>query len=97
MPTISAPAASASVGQAASLGTLSVPPSWAETLSAAPVTPAGAVAVPEAQLSAVPAAANGGCQLSRLPLGGMVGREADGAVQRVGVRSSVIPHSPMGG
>ncbi|WP_181026042.1 hypothetical protein [Mycobacterium kansasii] len=33
----------------------------------------------------------------QLPLGGMVGREADGPVQRVGVRSSVIPHSPMGG
>lgn len=96
VPAISGPAASASVGQAASLGTLSVPPSWAETLSAAPVTPAGAVAVPEAQAGAVPAAANG-ATLSRLPLGGMVGREADGAVQRVGVRSSVIPHSPMGG
>ncbi|EUA11178.1 polymorphic PE/PPE family protein [Mycobacterium kansasii 732] len=59
------------------------------------------MAVPEAQVGAVPAAANG-ASLSRLPLGGMVGREADGAVQRVGVRSSVIPHTviphtPMGG
>ncbi|VBA61043.1 PPE family protein [Mycobacterium attenuatum] len=96
VPAITSPAASASLGQASSLGTLSVPPSWAEALSTAPVTPAGAVALPEGQFGAVPAAAHG-ATVSKLPLGGMVGREADGAVQRVGVRSSVIPRSPMGG
>jgi len=35
--------------------------------------------------------------ISKLPLGGMVGRESDGAVQRIGFRSSLIPRSPLAG
>jgi len=30
-------------------------------------------------------------------LGGMVGRESDGAAQRIGFRASVIPRSPVAG
>jgi PPE-repeat protein len=89
-------AASASVGQAGSLGTLSVPPGWAQAVSAvtplpafdANVTPGGSGATPS------PAA---GTAVSKLPLGGMVGRESDGAAQRIGFRASVIPHSPVAG
>jgi len=35
--------------------------------------------------------------ISKLPLGGMVGRESDGAVQRIGFRPSPIPRSPVAG
>jgi PPE-repeat protein len=88
--------ASASIGQATSLGTLSVPPSWANALSVAPpesvlganVVPAGWGAAP-----AAPSAAG----VSKLPLGGMIGRESEGAVQRVGFRTSLIPRSPVAG
>ncbi len=73
-----------------------VPPSWAEALSVRPMTLAGAMALPGAHLGAAPVAASG-AGVSKLPMAGMVGREADGVVQRVGFRSSVIPHSPMAG
>ncbi|MGO9383318.1 MAG: PPE family protein [Mycobacterium sp.] len=88
--------ASAGVGHAASLGTLSVPPSWAEAVSSvtplptldANVMPGGWGAAPS------PTTATG---ISKLPLGGMVGRESDGAVQRIGFRTSLIPRSPVAG
>jgi PPE-repeat protein len=89
--------ASASLGQAASLGTLSVPPSWADTLSvAAPAPILGANVMPGTQLGAMPSAASG-AGVSKLPLGGMVGRESEGAVQRIGFRASLIPRSPVAG
>jgi hypothetical protein len=88
--------ASASFGDATSLGTLSVPPSWADALS---------VAAPEPVLDAnvVPggwgtmSSPTSGAGVSKMPLGGMVGRESLGAVQRVGFRSSLIPRSPVAG
>ncbi len=89
--------ASAGVGQAASLGTLSVPPSWADTVSSvtplpaaldANVMPGGWGAAP------TPSAATG---VSKLPLGAMVGRESEGAVHRIGFRPSLIPRSPVAG
>ncbi len=90
--------ASAGIGQAASLGTLSVPPSWAETVSSvtplpaldANVMPGGWGAAPTPSLAT-------GTGISKLPLGGMVGRESDGAVHRIGFRSSLIPRSPVAG
>ncbi len=90
--------ASAGVGHAASLGTLSVPPSWADAVSSvtplpaldANVMPGGWGAGPT---PSVPTATG----ISKLPLGGMVGRESDGAVQRIGFRSSLIPRSPVAG
>lgn len=87
--------AAAGVGQASSLSTLSVPPSWAATVSS--VTPLQALhssALPGG-LAAGPASP--GPTVSKLPLGGMVGRESESAVQRVGLRVSLIPHSPMAG
>ncbi|ORW96356.1 hypothetical protein AWC27_05595 [Mycobacterium szulgai] len=96
LPGLGAPAASASVGQAAALGTLSVPPSWAEALSAGSVTPVGAVGLPATDAGVAPAAASS-TTVSKLPLGGMVGREAGGGAERLGVRPTVIPHSPMAG
>ena len=90
--------ASAGVGQAASLGTLSVPPSWADAVSS--VTPLPPHSTPTSCRAA--GARHRRRQrrrpaISKLPLGGMVGRESDGAVQRIGFRSSLIPRSPVAG
>ncbi|OMC30097.1 PPE family protein [Mycobacterium colombiense] len=88
--------ASVSVGQASALSTLSVPPSWAATVSS--VTPLQAFhggAMPGGWAAAP--APSPGATVSKLPLGGMVGRESEGAVQRVGLRVSLIPHSPVAG
>jgi len=86
--------ASASVGQAASLGTLSVPRSWAEAVSSVTPLPILDANAAPGGWGAGPASA-AGSTISKLPLGGMVGRESEGAVQRVGFRASVIPRSPM--
>jgi len=84
----------ASVGQAASLGTLSVPPSWAEAVSSVTPLPILDANPAPGGWAAGPASA-AGPTASKLPLGGMVGRESEGAVQRVGFRASVIPRSPV--
>jgi len=88
--------ASAGVGHAASLGTLSVPPSWAEAVSSVTPLPALDANVMPGGWGAAPTPATGPT-ISKLPLGGMVGREADGVVQRIGFRASVIPRSPVAG
>jgi PPE-repeat protein len=88
--------ASASLGQAASLGTLSVPPSWADAVSSVTPLPALDTNVTPAGWGAAPSPVTG-TAVSKLPLGGMVGREADGAAQRIGFRASVIPRSPVAG
>jgi PPE family/PPE-SVP subfamily C-terminal region len=88
--------AAAGLGQAASLGTLSVPPSWADAVSmTTPIPLMDANAMPGGW-GAAPSLASGPT-VSKMPLGGMVGRESDGSVQRVGFRSSLIPHSPVAG
>ncbi|ORW70443.1 PPE family protein [Mycobacterium saskatchewanense] len=88
--------ASAGVGQAASLGTLSVPPTWAEAVSSVTPLPAmDANTMPGGWGAAPSAPSTAG--VSKLPLGGMVGRESEGSVQRIGFRSSLIPRSPVAG
>ncbi|BBZ48246.1 PPE family protein [Mycobacterium parmense] len=90
--------ASAGVGQAASLGTLSVPPSWADAVSSvAPLPGLDANVMPGGWGAAPTPSAPSTAGISKLPLGGMVGRESDGAVQRIGFRSSLIPRSPVAG
>jgi PPE-repeat protein len=88
--------ASASLGQAASLGTLSVPPSWADAVSSVTPLPALDANAMPGGWGATPSPVTG-TAVSKLPLGGMVGREADGAAQRIGFRPSVIPRSPVAG
>ena len=89
---------SASVGQAASLSTLSVPQSWASTISSvAPLPGLDANMMPGGWGSAAGGAGVPTTGVSKLPLGGMVGREADGAFQRIGFRPSLIPRSPVAG
>jgi PPE-repeat protein len=87
--------ASAGLGQANSLGTLSVPPSWADALSVPAPAPVLDANVMPGGWGATPSAGTG--PVSKLPLGAMVGRESGGAVQRIGFRPSLIPHSPVAG
>jgi PPE-repeat protein len=87
--------ASAGLGQAASLGTLSVPPSWADALSVATPAPVLDANVMPGGWGAMPSSGTG--PVSKLPLGAMIGRESEGAFQRIGFRSSMIPRSPVAG
>ncbi|MEZ0354311.1 PPE family protein [Mycobacterium sp. pR1184] len=77
----------AGLGQAAQLGTLSVPPSWAPALSAG-ADNAGSHTV-------APAAHHGSSHGGAHRHGGMVYRDA--GAHRVGVRSALVPRSPIGG
>jgi PPE-repeat protein len=88
--------ASASFGDATALGTLSVPPSWADALSVAAPEPVLDANVMPGGWGATPSPTSG-TGVSKLPLGGMVGRESLGAVHRVGFRSSLFPRSPVAG
>ena len=68
--------AAAGLGQAASLGTLSVPPSWADAVSNVTPLPALDANVMPGGYGATPLAGTG--SVSKLPLGAMVGRESGG-------------------
>ncbi|MCV7103295.1 PPE family protein [Mycobacterium palustre] len=88
--------AAASLGQAPSLGTLSVPPTWADAVSSVTPLPAlDANAMPGGWGAAPASGPTAG--VSKLPLGGMVGRESEGAVQRIGFRPTMFPRSPAAG
>ena len=85
----------AGLGQSDAMGTLSVPPSWADALSGPPpepvldanVMPGGWGAVPS------PTAAR---PIAKLPSGG-IGRESAALFARLGFRGTVIPHSTVAG
>lgn len=81
---------SAAVGQAGTIGKLSVPPSWA----AAPAASARAAPLPIYDLSAV--AEQPGGLLRGMPLSG-AGRRAEGFVNRYGLRHTVMPRPPAAG
>lgn len=89
--------ASASVGQAPSLGTLSVPPTWADAVSSVTPLPALDANAMPGGWGATPASSPTTAGISKLPLGGMVGRESEGSVQRIGFRPSMFPRSPVAG
>lgn len=83
---------SAGVGQAASIGKLSVPPAWA---GAAPGTNPAAAATPISSLAARPDTTPAGL-LRGLPLSG-TGRRTDGFIHRYGFRYPVVPRPPAAG
>jgi len=90
-------AASAGLGRAASIGALSVPPTWA-----APTAAIGhATALPGSSLTtAATGTANGPGLLGAAPLAGMARRAADGAASRPELHlpaPPVVPHSPAAG
>jgi PPE-repeat protein len=87
--------AAAGLGQAAALGTLSVPASWSDALAVGtPMPVLDANAMPGGW-GAGPSITTGG--VSKMPMGAMVGRESGASVERIGFRSSLIPRSPVAG
>ncbi|GBE66513.1 PPE family protein [Mycobacterium sp. MFM001] len=86
-------AVSAGLGQAGSIGALSVPPTWTAPIGAA------ASALPSAGLGATPNAATGGpaSMLGGMPLAGAPGHGMNGAAPRYGFRPTVIAHPPAAG
>jgi PPE-repeat protein len=87
------PAISAGMGQASSVGALSVPSSW----PAAPST--SAVAMPFGGTGAMPAAhADAPSAMPpMMPVTNLAGRNSSAAPSRFELRSTVIPFSPAGG
>jgi PPE-repeat protein len=83
----------AGLGQAGSIGALSVPPSWTAPIGAA------ASALPGASLGAAPQVGAGGpgSLLGGLPLAGPAGHGMNGAAPRYGFRPTVIAHPPSAG
>jgi PPE-repeat protein len=89
------PAISAGMGQATSVGPLSVPSGWGSAASAASPAAAlpftGAGAVPAAHASAPPG------MPPMMPVTNLTGRDAAAAPSRFEMRSTVIPFSPAAG
>ena len=86
--------AAATMGQASSVGTLSVPQTWAEAGPAASV-PAGPMPVPTTGFGAVPAASANAPATPKVTFPALVEREADG-LQRIGLRATMIPPPLVG-
>ena len=70
--------------------------SWADALAVPAPQPVLDANVMPGGWGAMPSPTSGAV-VSKLPLGGVVGRESDGAVHRIGFRSSLIPRSPVAG
>jgi PPE-repeat protein len=87
--------AAAGLGQAATLGTLSVPASWSDALSVGTPMPVLDTNATPGGWGAAPSISTG--TVSKLPMGAMVGRESGASVERIGFRSSMIPRSPVAG
>jgi PPE-repeat protein len=86
------------IGQAIPLGTLSVPPSWADALSVDPPAPVLDANVMPGGWGAMPSVGTGSLsKFAKRPLGAMAGRASGGAVRRIGLRRSLIPSSPVAG
>jgi PPE-repeat protein len=90
-------AASASMGQSASIGALSVPPSWANAGALGSVSPAGPIALPGNNSATAPAVSAGTTSGPKITLPALAGRDVNGAVDKLGYRLTVVPHSPLAG
>ena len=86
--------AAGTMGQASSVGTLSVPQTWADAGPAASV-PAGPMPVPTTGFGAVPAASTNALATPKVTFPALVEREADG-LQRIGLRATMIPPPLVG-
>ena len=89
-----APAVSTSIGQATSVGALSVPSAWA-----APSTSATAAAMPFGGATSIPAAQGGAhtAMPPMMPITTMGARGGSAAPARFELRSTVIPFTPAAG
>lgn len=84
--------ASASVGHAASLGAVSVPPGWPDAVSSATPPPTLDANVMPGGWGAAPSAVGSG-----LPVGRTAGHAHDGAARRTRLRASVLSRSSVAG
>ena len=84
----------ATMGQASSVGALSVPQSWTEAgpAAAGSVSPPSAMAVPSNGFGAAPAASANGPAMAQSSITSQVARESGDVLQRIGLRSTVLPH-----
>jgi PPE-repeat protein len=81
----------ASIGQASSVGALSVPQSWTDVSpAAAGGTAPSAMALPAGGFGGAPTASANG--LAQSSITGQVARESGDVLQRIGLRSTVLPH-----
>jgi PPE-repeat protein len=82
----------ATMGQASSVGALSVPQSWTEAgPAAAAVSPAGPMPVPTNGFGAAPAAAANAPAIAQSSITSQVARESGDVLQRIGLRSTILP------
>ena len=82
----------ATMGQASSVGALSVPQTWTEAgPAAAAVTPAGPMPVPTNGFGAAPAAAANTPAMAQSSITSQVARDSGDVLQRIGLRSTILP------
>jgi PPE-repeat protein len=85
--------AAATMGQASSVGALSVPQSWTSGgPGAASMVAPSAMAVPTNGFGAAPAAAANAPAMAQSTITSQVARESGDVMQRIGLRSTVLPH-----
>ena len=89
--------ASASVGQAASIGALSAPQGWADVAPAGSISSASAMPLPGSSFGTAHAVSAGGSSVSKISLPTLAGGQANGAVDKLGFRPTVVPRSPLAG
>jgi PPE-repeat protein len=80
------------MGQASSVGALSVPQSWVEGGPVSGLTPAGPMPLPTNGFGAVPAVSTNGQVMAQSAISGQATRESGDVLQRIGLRSTVLPH-----
>jgi PPE-repeat protein len=88
----SAAGPAAAMGQASSVGALSVPQGWTEAGPAAASLPPSAMAVPTNGFGAAPAASANASAMAQSSITGQVARESGDVMQRIGLRSTILPH-----
>ncbi|WP_343710664.1 PPE family protein [Mycobacterium sp.] len=95
---VGATGVAASVGNAAPIGGLSVPQGWAGTVaSPGSVGAANAMPLPAGTMGTVQTVSTHASSMPRISFPNLAGRDADSALQRIGMRSAMLPHSPIAG
>ncbi|HZE16302.1 MAG TPA: hypothetical protein VE197_11645 [Mycobacterium sp.] len=80
-----------------SIGALSAPQGWADVAPVGSISPASAVPLPGSSFGTAHAVSAGGSSVSKISLPTLAGREANGAVDKLGFRPTVVPRSPLAG
>ncbi len=88
-------ASAAGVGQASSVGGLSVPQSWIDASPVSSVSPAGPLPLPSAGSGATQAASSSAVAAPKVTFPTLMERETDG-MQRIGMRTNMLPRPLVG-